>query len=68
MVDVNGAEGATEFLNEVVHVWAPGTGPGGGDVGVVYAGGGKIIYAEGTGPGGGGGVVIEGGELKFATG
>jgi len=68
VVDVNGSEGATEFLNEVVHVWAPGTGPGGGEAGVVYAGGGKLIYAPGTGPGGSGGVVIEGGEMKFAPG
>lgn len=68
VIDVNGPEGATEFMNEVVHVWAPGTGPGGGDVGIVYEGGAKLIYAPGTGPGGTGGVVIEGGELKFATG
>jgi hypothetical protein len=82
VVDVNGAEGATEFLNEVARVWAPGTGPSegeqghvwapgtgpGGEAGVVYAGGGKLVYAEGTGPGGEGGVVIEGGEMKFATG
>ena len=45
VIDVNGSEGATEFLNGVAHVWAPGTGPGGS-----------------------GGVVIEGGEMKFATG
>lgn len=67
VVNVNGTEGTTEFLNEVVHVWAPGTGPG-GDAGVVYAGGGKLIYAEGTGPGGGGGVVVEGGTIQFAPG
>lgn len=67
IIEVNGPEGATEFLNNVVHVWAPGTGPGGGDAGVVYAGGGKVTYAEGTGPGAGG-VVIEGGSIQFATG
>ena len=67
VIDVNGSEGATEFLNGVAHVWAPGTGPG-GEAGVVYEGGGKLIYAPGTGPGGSGGVVIEGGEMKFATG
>ena len=67
VVDVNGPEGTTEFLNEVSHVWAPGTGPGGGEAGVVYAGGGKLIYAAGTGPGEGR-VVIEGGEMKFAPG
>jgi hypothetical protein len=67
VVEVNGTEGQTQFLNEVVHVWAPGTGPG-GESGVVYAGGGKLIYASGTGPGGSGGIVIEGGEMKFAPG
>ncbi len=67
VVEANGPEGATEFLNQAAHVWAPGTGPG-GEAGVVYAGGGKLIYAPGTGPGGQGGVVIEGGEMKFATG
>jgi len=65
IVEVNGQEGTTEFLNEVIHVWAPGTGPGGGESGVTYAGGGKLIYAEGSGPGEGR-VVIEGNEMKFA--
>ncbi len=68
VVEVNGPEGTTKFLNEAAHVWAPGTGPGKGEAGVVYAGGGKLIYAPGTGPGGQGGVVIEGGEMKFAPG
>jgi hypothetical protein len=64
----NGTEGQTEFLNEVLHVWAPGTGPG-GEAGVVYAGGGKLIFAPGTGSGGGtSGVVIEGGQMMFAPG
>jgi hypothetical protein len=64
----NGTEGQTEFLNEVLHVWAPGTGPG-GEAGTVYAGGGKLIYAPGTGPGGGeAGVVIVGGQMMFAPG
>jgi hypothetical protein len=70
VIDVNGPEGATEFLNEVVHVWAPGTGPG-GEAGVVVVGGvggGELMYAPGTGPGGQGGVVIEGGEMRFAPG
>lgn len=68
IVEVNGTEGATEFVNEVAHVWAPGTGPG-GEMGIVYEGGGKLIYAPGTGPGGGeSGVVIVGGEMKFAPG
>jgi hypothetical protein len=35
VIDVNGPEGATEFLNDVAHVWAPGTGPGNGEAGVV---------------------------------
>jgi len=65
VVEVNGTEERTEFLNEVLHVWAPGTGPGGGEAGVTYAGGGKLIYAEGSGPGEGR-VVIEGNEMKFA--
>lgn len=68
VIDVNGTEGATNFLNGVAHVWAPGTGPSGGEAGVVYAGGGKLIYAPGTGPGGRGGVVIEGGQMMFAPG
>ena len=68
VIDVNGKEGATEFLNEVVHVWAPGTGPGGGEAGIVYAGGGKLIFAPGTSAGGQSGVVIEGGQMKFAPG
>jgi len=68
IIEVNGPEGATEFLNNVAHVWAPGTGPG-GEAGVVYEGGGKLIFAPGTGQGGGeAGVVIEGGEMKFAPG
>lgn len=67
VIEVNGSEGATEFLNKVVHVWAPGTGPG-GEAGVVFEGGEKLMYAPGTGPGGQGGVVIEGGKMKFAPG
>lgn len=68
VVVVNGTEGQTEFLNEVLHVWAPGTGPG-GEAGVVYAGGGKLMYAPGTGPGGGeAGVIVVGGQMMFAQG
>jgi hypothetical protein len=52
VVEVNGTEGQTQFLNEVAHVWAPGTGPGGGEAGVVYEGGGKLIFAPGTSGGG----------------
>ncbi|MBU2577965.1 hypothetical protein KKA69_03995 [Patescibacteria group bacterium] len=66
VIDVNGSEGATEFLNKVEHVWAPGTGPG-GKAGVVIVGG-ELMYASGTGSGGQGGVVIVGGEMRFAPG
>ncbi len=50
VIDVNGPEGATEFLNDVAHVWAPGTGPG-GEAGVVIEGG-SIQFAPGTSAGG----------------
>jgi hypothetical protein len=70
VVEVNGPEGQTEFFNEVVHVWAPGTGPG-GEAGVVVEGG-ETQFAPGTGPGGEAGkkveVIIEGGEMRFAPG
>ena len=52
IIDINGTEGQTEFLNEVVRVWAPGTGPG-GEAGVVIVGG-EMRFATGTsmsGPG-----------------
>lgn len=69
VIATNGTEGQTEFFNKVEHVWAPGTGPGGGEAGVVYEGGGKLIFAPGTSAGGGGGgVVIEGGSGQFAPG
>lgn len=54
VVEVNGKEGQTEFFNKVEHVWAPGTGPGGGEAGVVYEGGAKIMFAPGTSAGGSG--------------
>jgi hypothetical protein len=66
VIEVNGKEGQTEFFNKVEHVWAPGTGPG-GEGGVVYEGGARHQYAPGTSAGSGG-IVIEGGEMKFATG
>ncbi|MDD5481974.1 MAG: DUF5667 domain-containing protein [Candidatus Shapirobacteria bacterium] len=70
VVEINGPEGQTEFFNEVKHVWAPGTGPG-GEAGVVVEGG-EAQFAPGTGPGGEPGrkveVVIEGGEMRFAPG
>lgn len=52
VVEVSGQEKATGFLNEVVHVWAPGTGPGNGEAGVIYEGGSKLIFAPGTSGGG----------------
>lgn len=51
VVVVNGIEGQTEFFNKVEHVWAPGTGPGGGNVGVVIEGG-AMQFAPGTSAGG----------------
>jgi hypothetical protein len=66
IIEVNGPEGATGFLNEVVHVWAPGTGPG-GEAGVVVVGG-ELKYAPGTSAGGEGGVVVVGGQMMFAPG
>jgi hypothetical protein len=51
IIEINGQEGATEFLNKVEHVWAPGTGQG-GEAGVVYEGGSKLMFAPGTSAGG----------------
>lgn len=67
IVDVNGTEGQTEFLQEVVHVWAPGTGPG-GEAGIVIDGGtsDNPQYAPETGPSGTSGVIVEGGTIRFA--
>lgn len=62
VVDVNGLEGATEFLNKVEHVWAPGTGPG-GESGVVVVGG-TIQFAPGTSAGGPAGSDIKTVEVK----
>lgn len=53
IVEVKGTEGQTKFFQKVEHVWAPGTGPGGGESGVVYEGGGKLIFAPGTSAGSG---------------
>ena len=50
VVEVKGSEGKTEFFEKVEHVWAPGTGPG-GEAGVVYEGGEKLIFAPGTSSG-----------------
>jgi len=46
VIDVDGSDGATEFFQEVEHVWAPGTGPG-GESGVVVEGG-TMQFAPGT--------------------
>jgi len=59
VVEVNGKEGQTEFLNKVEHVWAPGTGPG-GEAGVIVEGG-TMRFAPGTSSGGESGVKYEGG-------
>jgi hypothetical protein len=67
VIDANGPEGATEFLNEVVHVWAPGTGPGGGEAGVVIEGG-QMRFAPGTSGGGSGGADIKTIEIKTGGG
>lgn len=51
VVVVNGPEGQNEFFQKVEHVWAPGTGPGGGEAGVVIEGG-TMQFAPGTSAGG----------------
>ena len=65
VIDVDGSDGATEFFQKVEHVWAPGTGPGGGESGVVIEGG-TMQFAPGTSAGGESGadtqnVVVESG-------
>ena len=52
IVVVDGPEGKNEFFQEVKHVWAPGTGPGGTQYapGTSAGGGGGVQYAGGTGP------------------
>jgi hypothetical protein len=64
VIVTNGPEGQTEFFNKVEHVWAPGTGPGGGEAGVVYEGGAKIMFAPGTSAGGNGRSDIKTVEVK----
>jgi hypothetical protein len=63
IVIVNGTESQTEFLNKVEHVWAPGTGPGGGQSGVVIEGG-TMKFAPGTSAGGPSGADIKTVEVK----
>ena len=63
IIDVNGTDGATEFFNKVEHVWAPGTGPGGGEAGVVIVGG-EMKFAPGTSDGGPAGSDIKTVEVK----
>jgi len=66
VVDVNGSEKATEFLNKVEHVWAPGTGSG-GQGGVVIEGG-EMKFAPGTSGGGSSGADIKNVEVKSGGG
>ena len=67
VIDVNGSEGATEFLNKVEHVWAPGTGPG-GEAGVVVVGG-EMRFAQGISTiDSDGGTTVEDGNSDMAPG
>lgn len=59
VVVANGVEGRDEFFQQVEHVWAPGTGPGGES---------GTQYAPGTSAGGSAGVVVVGGSIRFAPG
>ncbi len=63
IIEVNGPQGQTEFFNKVEHVWAPGTGPGGGEAGVVIEGG-AMQFAPGTSGGGPAGSDIKTVEVK----
>ena len=63
VVVTNGTEGQTEFFQKVEHVWAPGTGPGGGPSGVVIEGG-VMQFAPGTSVGGPSGSDIKTVEIK----
>jgi hypothetical protein len=67
VIATNGTEGATEFFQKVEHVWAPGTGPGGGEAGVVIEGG-TIQFAPGTSAGGSAGGDIKTVEVKTGGG
>ncbi|MBU1089140.1 hypothetical protein KKA02_04675 [Patescibacteria group bacterium] len=64
IIEVNGPEGQTEFFQKVEHVWAPGTGPGGGESGVVIEGG-TMQFAPGTSAGGNNEVDIKTIEVKI---
>jgi hypothetical protein len=63
IVVANGTEGQTEFFQKVEHVWAPGTGAG-GESGVVYEGGARLIFAPGASTGGNSGADIKTVEIK----
>lgn len=63
VVVTNGTDGQTEFFNKVEHVWAPGTGPGGGEARVVIEGG-TMQFATGTSIGGPSGRDIKTVEVK----
>lgn len=67
VVETNGEEGQTEFFEKVEHVWAPGTGPGGREAGVVIEGG-VMQFAPGTSSGGPSGVDIKTVEIKTGGG
>lgn len=67
VIDTNGTEGASEFLNEVAHTWAPGTEAGGGEVGVIVEGG-ELKFAPGTSAGGPSGADIKTVEVKTGGG
>lgn len=64
VIETNGTGGQTEFFNKVERVWAPGTGSGEGGAGVIYEGGGKLIFAPGTSAGGNSGSDIKTVEVK----
>jgi len=67
IIETNGAEGQTEFFQKVEHVWAPGTGPGGGERGVIIEGG-AMQFAPGTSAGGPAGSDIKTVEIKTGDG
>jgi len=67
IVEVKGTEGKAEFFQKVEHVWAPGTGPGGGEAGVVIEGG-TMQFAPGTSAGGPSGADIKTVEIKTGGG
>ncbi|MFH1601937.1 MAG: hypothetical protein ABIB61_03210 [Candidatus Shapirobacteria bacterium] len=67
IVEVSGVEGQAEFFDKVEHVWAPGTGPGEGEPGVIIEGG-TMQFAPGTSSGGPAGSNIKTVEIKTGGG